>query len=897
MTAWRSHLAAACAALILPGCLEKPTAQSQGGEDLQDLRVAEEGQSGDIPLSDTAYDHVRLPEALETRATDKTESSLADPVPDAPALDLDVGSQGDSDSTGLSDAHSDGAGDALPDSFTDTILTDVPGDDTTDASPVDVPPDGPCVPSCSGTECGDDGCGGTCGNCDDSNLCTLDECLSGQCVHVPLGGPCDDGLSCTVDDSCQDGICSGQLAPMDVLVALGCMCAQDEHCAAFDDGDACNGILSCLPAESEGKPLGFSVCMLDVDSLPECDDGLYCNGIETCDPKSGDCIAGPAPLPPGSDKTGCVVLTCDEETDSFVELPSDAACDDNNPCTTDKCQAGKNTCLNYPGQLPCEDGDPCTTGDHCVDAQCQPGSPVTCDDGNDCTIDGECDPVAGCPLVLEPAGAPCGNQSKSECDLPDTCDSQGACLPNLLPTNTQCRPPLEDCDLAEYCTPEGTCPPDQKKPKGSLCGDKSSSTCSAPDTCDDKGTCLPNHKSADTLCRGASGTCDVAEMCDGLGSCPPDGFKPEGTTCGSQTSSTCTSPDTCDGKGVCQPNHASTETVCRADKGQCDVPEQCDGKGTCPTDAFEPAGTTCGSPIDTTCTKPDSCDGKGKCLSNHATNTTPCRPAAGECDVDEMCDGQGSCPADEFMPLGMPCGDPGTTACDNPDYCNGKGQCDTSPAGTNIECRASAGQCDVPEFCDGKGACPKDGFQPNGTSCSDTNGCTGPDVCNDSGVCTTTVLCYKDEIYGLMWEAREEGQSFSLAAYDPAVTGVPLATTYCDNLVRAGYNDWRLPTIDEFRKLTRCNTVQWIGVCPCTQADCTACVQGVLNCTTVCTAMKGLSGGCYWPVEFSPGQCSKGPFWVLKAASCSDYLVFKGEYGGFAKVSIAGAKYQVMCVR
>src|SRR5690554_3217793 len=51
----------------------------------------------------------------------------------------------------------------------------------------------PCVPSCSGKNCGNDGCGGSCGQCD-----TFDRCVSGVC------SPClpDCHKKSCGDDSC-----------------------------------------------------------------------------------------------------------------------------------------------------------------------------------------------------------------------------------------------------------------------------------------------------------------------------------------------------------------------------------------------------------------------------------------------------------------------------------------------------------------------------------------------------------------------------------------------------------------------------------------------------------------------------------------------------------------------
>jgi hypothetical protein len=115
----------------------------------------------------------------------------------------------------------------------DTDLVDISLDLAEDA-PADIVPDG-CLPDCSGMNCGEDGCGGSCGtcgnsdlcdgqetcqdglcsagvplDCDDGNTCTDDDCepLNG-CLHLPNTSPCDDGLACNNPDTCQGGICTG----------------------------------------------------------------------------------------------------------------------------------------------------------------------------------------------------------------------------------------------------------------------------------------------------------------------------------------------------------------------------------------------------------------------------------------------------------------------------------------------------------------------------------------------------------------------------------------------------------------------------------------------------------------------------------------------------------------
>ena len=67
------------------------------------------------------------------------------------------------------------------------------------------------IPSCEGKECGDDGCGESCGEC----VGNQDLCVEGSCICMPdcAGSECgDDGCggscgSCSLDENCQQGTC------------------------------------------------------------------------------------------------------------------------------------------------------------------------------------------------------------------------------------------------------------------------------------------------------------------------------------------------------------------------------------------------------------------------------------------------------------------------------------------------------------------------------------------------------------------------------------------------------------------------------------------------------------------------------------------------------------------
>jgi len=134
----------------------------------------------------------------------------------------------------------------------------------------------------------------------DDNICTLDECRNGSCMHIPVddGMPCNDDNACTIADLCLDGACVGG--------ARG-ICNDDNPCTldncdpqkgciytAVDDGqrNECGGcnVLTARPGEScriEGKrgpcmhgvysclPEGGVACIQNVFSLEE-----TCNGID-----------------------------------------------------------------------------------------------------------------------------------------------------------------------------------------------------------------------------------------------------------------------------------------------------------------------------------------------------------------------------------------------------------------------------------------------------------------------------------------------------------------------------------------------------------------------------------------------------------------------------------------
>ena len=142
--------------------------------------------------------------------------------------------------------------------------------------------------------------------------------------------------------------------------------------------------------------------------------------------------------------------------------------------------------------------------------------------------------------------------------------------------------------------------------------------CNGADTCNGAAGGLRCAINAGDPCVGGA---ECADTCDEVNDTCND---PAGTACGSNANTLCDNPDTCDGAGSCDNNNEPNTTVCRAAAGDCDVAETCNGAGACPANSYEPAGTACGDPSNTTCDNPDTCNASGTCLRT----TSPTRPCA-----------------------------------------------------------------------------------------------------------------------------------------------------------------------------------------------------------------------------------------------------------------------------
>jgi len=169
--------------------------------------------------------------------------------------------------------------------------------------------------------------------------------------------------------------------------------------------------------------------------------------------------------------------------------------------------------------------------------------------------------------------------------------------------------------------------------------------------------------------------------------------------------------------------------------------------------------------------------------------------------------------------------------------------------------------------------CPSDGPEPDpNLDCDSSSG-----VCVDNGT-------------GLMWEMNVPSNS----SYD-----YHSANTQCTQMTKAGYSDWRLPTINELRTLIRgCPQTEAGGECEvsescvavaCADADCSYCSNGTgsggggggdsdsdsdidsdTDSDTDSDADTDITGECPGPDCPNPDCVICGTFWEGPCSGCGD---------------------------
>ncbi|MGI5864306.1 MAG: hypothetical protein ACOX6T_19940 [Myxococcales bacterium] len=223
----------------------------------------------------------------------------------------------------------------------------------------------PCVPACGEKVCGDDECGGSCGECGSEYDCIagacvwrptcLDELQNGTESDVDCGGsdcePCEVGRRCRAGSDCQSGRCEQS-------VCLSCedgVRNGDESdidcgggCAACADGKLCGSPGDCASGRCAG-----GLCV-------SCSDGIT-NGLETDLDCGGDC----EPCRQGS--------ACQVHADCVSRTCIGLVCED--PTCTDAVLNANETDVDCGGaECPkCTIGKSCRVHDDCAPGACWDG--------------------------------------------------------------------------------------------------------------------------------------------------------------------------------------------------------------------------------------------------------------------------------------------------------------------------------------------------------------------------------------------------------------------------------------------------------------------------------------------------------------------------------------------
>jgi hypothetical protein len=383
-----------------------------------------------------------------------------------------------------------------------------------------------CEPDCEGKTCGDDGCDGSCGGCEEGWGCEEGACVE-ECDPT-----CMEGFVC-IDQLCHEVGPDPPCAPGYIAVKGECVeeclhlcgegytCDEDGECICTPDcegkvcgGDGCEG--SCGQCE-EGLTCidGACICVPDCNGKECGDDGcggicgecLGCEG-EVLDP--GDCYEGQCPdfcCPDCADKA------CGDDGCGGIC----GACSDGQICVDSQCATACEDACALPGSRQCaaagqgyqvcDDHDddgcldwgepvPCVEPDVCSEGQCV----ATCTD--ECVQDATRCAGNGVQTCGEHDGDACVEWGAPvPCDGSDTCVS-GACL---------CQPDCSSQPTGGDDGCGGTCPGAWEPPAGP-----------GPD-CPD----LPP-----VLCDGLDGACDELIQFDPLqdegyfdalyGGAPPD---------------------------------------------------------------------------------------------------------------------------------------------------------------------------------------------------------------------------------------------------------------------------------------------------------------------------------------------------------------------------------------
>ena len=418
-----------------------------------------------------------------------------------------------------------------------------------------------CQPDCAGKECGDDGCGGFCGECDDGFLCETD----GLCYP-------DDTPNCEGKECGPDG--------------FGGVCGTCEPGFFCEEGSCVEG--SCQP-NCDGKECGDDGCG---GSCGACDDGLECLNTEFGTQCTTQCELFTCPAGQFCLFGFCVDQECETDDDcggapahycdKFLQCKDRKACQATDECNTwnkeGYCDQDTGYCM-YDGHC-WDDGD-------CVGGTC--GLDHWCQDHN-CFEPPSCPPQL--PICYVPSGEPlcdgmpCGASCMAPCIFDVDCPGGMVCR-----DSGQCQEPGNDCVLdaecaeGQYCSPgcvdlKPACESEADCAEGKLC---LAGFCVGDEVvpCDSDEVCLAwaeGYTCQDGVCKpeGAcvlDSQCEEGQYCQGtclptpdLPECKTDAGCAAGQICENEQ---CQFPPECYYDTQCTAGHVCEDQHCYNDTGVC----------------------------------------------------------------------------------------------------------------------------------------------------------------------------------------------------------------------------------------------------------------------------------------------------------------------------------------
>ncbi|MCE9625350.1 MAG: ice-binding family protein, partial [Deltaproteobacteria bacterium] len=183
-------------------------------------------------------------------------------------------------------------------------------------------------------------CSGTL-DCGDGQVCTVDSCLDGQCVHDTSSCQCVVPSDCEDNNPCTDNTC------------LNSACVVTNNTNSCDDGLFCNGADAC----------SGGICQHLGDP---CSDGQACNDI--CNEVANDCLSLSGTICGAAD--ACNITNICSSAGVCEQSNNPIVCDDLNICTDDRCDP-QTGCVHFDNVAQsCEDSNSCTSEDTCTQGVC-----------------------------------------------------------------------------------------------------------------------------------------------------------------------------------------------------------------------------------------------------------------------------------------------------------------------------------------------------------------------------------------------------------------------------------------------------------------------------------------------------------------------------------------------